>query len=170
MQATKHANNGIHPSPTKRTDVLQKLKKQECIPAGCVPPASVAIRGGVCLGGCLPRGRCLPRVGRCLAGGCVYQNDSQTGVKHYLAPNFAGGKSNSSLCMVQQIQFANDLQKTALCTRVLIALELLTVLLMILIQRSLFVEAGRARCIGTCRQKQGQCSYMQTLSSKQFRL
>ena len=57
---------------------------QECIPVGCVPPASVAVSGessrwrgvwaGVCQGGCLPwwasaQGRCLPRVGGCLPRG-----------------------------------------------------------------------------------------------------
>ena len=31
--------------------------EQECIPVGCVPPASV----GVSEGGCLPKGVCLPR-------------------------------------------------------------------------------------------------------------
>ena len=45
--------------------------KQECIPVGCVPPASVAISGGgevVCLRGCLPRRR-LP--GGVCPGWCV---------------------------------------------------------------------------------------------------
>ena len=53
---------------------------QECIPVGCVPSATVAFSGGVCLGGVCP-GRCLPREGgvypggvcpRCLPrGGCL---------------------------------------------------------------------------------------------------
>ena len=32
------------------------MLKQECIPVGCVPSAAVAIWGGVCPEGCLPRG------------------------------------------------------------------------------------------------------------------
>ena len=39
---------------------LRKVNKQESIPVGCVPSASVA----VCCGGCLPGG-CLPRAGVC---------------------------------------------------------------------------------------------------------
>ena len=46
--------------------------KQECIPVGCVPSATVTISLG-CLpgGGCLParRGVCLP--GGCWSGGCL---------------------------------------------------------------------------------------------------
>ena len=56
----------------------QKYAKQESIPLGCVPSAAVAIsragRGGLCLGGCLPRGS-LPRQvstwGVCLGGLCL---------------------------------------------------------------------------------------------------
>ena len=76
--------------------MMSKLfQKQECIPVGCVPSASVAICGegmclprgvcvcpgvssrgvvclvGVCQGGCLPGG-CLP--GGCLPRGCVSQH------------------------------------------------------------------------------------------------
>ena len=59
---------------------------QECIPLGCVPPASVAI-GGSAGRGCLPsEGVCPESVcpGGCLPGGVhhpVKQNDWQTGVK-----------------------------------------------------------------------------------------
>ena len=44
---------------------------QECIPVGCIPPASVAVFGG---GGCLPGGVCqagLPGGGVCLGGVCL---------------------------------------------------------------------------------------------------
>ena len=47
--------------------------KQECIPVGCIPPASVAVLGVACLRGCLPRGvsawGCLPRGAGCLPRG-----------------------------------------------------------------------------------------------------
>ena len=41
------------------------IKKQECIPVGCVPSTAVAVSGvgGVCL-----EGSCLPRVGVCPKG------------------------------------------------------------------------------------------------------
>ena len=46
---------------------LKQSTKQECIPIGCIPPASVAIVGGcVCL-----RGVCLEVGGVCLEGGCL---------------------------------------------------------------------------------------------------
>ena len=52
--------------------MMSKLfQKQECIPVGCVPSASVAICGE---GMCLPRGVCLPGgvfQGGCLPGGCL---------------------------------------------------------------------------------------------------
>ena len=80
--------------------VHKKYYMQECIPVGCVPPAAVAVRGGVCLGvsaqggvsaevvsaqggvcpvGCLPRGVCIPVctgqggvcTGRVPAQGCL---------------------------------------------------------------------------------------------------
>ena len=41
-------------------------QQQECIPVGCVPPASVAVS---VVGGCLPRGVCLG--GGCLPRGCL---------------------------------------------------------------------------------------------------
>ena len=41
------------------------IKKQECIPVGCVPSAAVAFLGGVCPGGVcqggVPAWECLPR-------------------------------------------------------------------------------------------------------------
>ena len=57
--------------------ILNKTKQttdctQECIPVGCLPPASVAVSGGVypvgLTRGCLPRG--LPREGVCPVGVC----------------------------------------------------------------------------------------------------
>ena len=41
---------------------LQGLRVQECIPVGCVPPASVVVSGGggICPGGCLPAGYTPP--------------------------------------------------------------------------------------------------------------
>ena len=61
------ANISIHGS--RQTT---NIKKQECIPVGCVPSAAVAVSGvgGVCLGGCLPRGE-LSAQGGCLSKGVV---------------------------------------------------------------------------------------------------
>ena len=63
------------------------MNRQECIPVGCVPPASVAV-GDVCLGSaqgerCLPRG-CTPPVNR-MTDRCKNITLSQT--------SFAGGKN-----------------------------------------------------------------------------
>ena len=48
-----------------------RLKKQECIPVGCVPLASMVIsrEGAVCPAGCASRGGCLPKEGVCVQGG-----------------------------------------------------------------------------------------------------
>ena len=48
-------------------ELSKPMSNQECIPVGCVPPASVAVRGGGCLpGGCLPRGYIPLWTDRCL--------------------------------------------------------------------------------------------------------
>ena len=59
--------------PIIGTNVLQKFKKkQECIPVGCVPSATVAISGGVLRGGVsAPGGGAWSEGGVCSQGGCL---------------------------------------------------------------------------------------------------
>ena len=72
-----------HQCPCSKVNMLQNYFKQECIPVGLIPPASVrggggvwlgvsaqgwCLPGGVCLGGWVFPGGCLP--GRCLPKGC----------------------------------------------------------------------------------------------------
>ena len=64
--------------------IFEKLRhssKQECIPVGCVPSATVAIcRGVPALGGCLFWGGCLlqgvPALGGACSRGCLVQGVS----------------------------------------------------------------------------------------------
>ena len=75
---------------TEKNKASTVLQRQECIPVGCVPPASVAISGGgVSVGGrCLskgglPRVVCLgdvPKGGVCLGDGCLGEVSAQGGV------------------------------------------------------------------------------------------
>ena len=66
---SRQCSSGIMYSSIRSVEGLLAMKKQECIPVGCVPSASVAVsRGGGCLpGGCLPKG-CLLGRGICLGG------------------------------------------------------------------------------------------------------
>ena len=94
---------------------LEALTEQECIPVGCVPSAAVAVRwvgclpgwvsaqgvsarGGVCLGGCLPRGVCLV----CLGGGGVGLPSLSRGVSGRHPPG-----QNSWHTLVKTLPFRN---------------------------------------------------------------
>ena len=106
-------------SCVKKTFV-STYSQQECIPVGCVPPASwphliVSGRGGgACLGGMHARGACVPgdvhTWGACILGACVpggrgcVPHPSVDRIldkrlwKHYLpATTVAGGNENSRL-------------------------------------------------------------------------
>ena len=71
IETTKIAYNpiyetGFHTSSIRSLDTI--YSQQECIPVGCVPPASGGVSGGVCVG-CILGGVCVSGV--CVQEVCV---------------------------------------------------------------------------------------------------